>query len=175
MSVFRSSINQRNARSKLLHQVERPDRLVTLFSIYRHSSRTYSSVSRSSRLMLNIMTSSPMVTTISNANPNHPNTIAVVPTPLFTLPLPRSCAIVLAATEAVCCHNTETSTKTEATKISARAICDTGREGKGFTSRSDPLSSVSSCQPGKVARSRKHMKARTIATILRVWLVTGSG
>ena len=125
-----------------------------------------SSVSRSSRLILNIMTSNPIVTMMNRANPNQPNIIAVVPTPDLTLPFPRSCAIVLAATEAVCCHSTDTSTKTEATKMSASAICDTGLEGNGLTSRSDPLSSVSSCQPGKVARRIKQMKARTMATIL---------
>lgn len=125
-----------------------------------------SSVSRSSRLMLNIMTSNPMVTIMNNAKPNQPNIIAVVPTPDLTLPLPRSCAIVLAATDAVCCHSTETRTKTEATKMRARATWDTGLEGKGLTSLSEPLSSVSSCQPGNVARRMKQINARTMATIL---------
>lgn len=127
-----------------------------------------SSVSRSSRLILNIMMSNPMVTIINKAKPNHPNIMAVVPTPDLTLPLPRSWAIVLAATDAVCCHSTETSTKTEATKMRARAICDTGLEGKGLTSLSEPRSSVSSCQPGKVARRMKQIKARMIATMLRL-------
>ena len=88
--------------------------------------------------MLNIMTSNPIVTIINRANPNHPNIIAAVPTPLLTLPLPRSCAIVLAPTEAVCCHKTDTRTKTLATKMRARAICETGLDGKGLTSRSEP-------------------------------------
>ncbi len=74
--------------------------------------------------------------------------------------------MVLAPTEAVCCHSTDTSTKTDATKISASATCDTGREGKGLTSWAEPSSSVSSCQPGKVARRMKQMKARMMATIL---------
>lgn len=126
-----------------------------------------SSVNRSSNCILRIMTSNPMVTIISSANPNHPNIIAEVPTPDLTLPFPRSCAIVLAATDAVCCHSTETRTKTEAIKIRASATCETGREGKGLTSLSEPRSSVSSCQPGKVARRRKVTKARTMATILR--------
>ena len=56
--------------------------------------------------------------------------------------------------------------KTAATKMMARATWDTGREGKGLTSRSEPRSSNSSCQPGKVARMRKQMKARMMATIL---------
>ncbi len=103
---------------------------------------------------------------MNKANPNHPRIMAVDPTPDLTLPLPRSWAIVLAATDAVCCHSTETRTKTEATKMRASATCDTGLEGKGLTSLSEPLSSVSSCQPGKVARRMKQMKARTIATIL---------
>ena len=125
------------------------------------------SVSRSNRLILKIITNNPIVTIINSANPNHPSIIADVPTPLFTLPFPRSCAIVLAATDAVCCHSTETSTKTEATKMSARATWETGREGKGLTSRSEPRSSISSCQPGKVARRRKQTKARTMATMLK--------
>ena len=116
--------------------------------------------------MLSIMTSNPIVTIISNANPNQPKIIAAVPTPDFTLPFPRSCAIVLAATDAVCCHNTDTRTKTLAMKMRASATWETGREGKGLTSRSEPWSSVSSCQPGKVARRRKQTKASTIATIL---------
>ena len=129
----------------------------------------HSSVKSVNNRMLRIITSNPMVTTINKAKPNHPSTIAVVPTPLFTLPLPRSCAIVLAATEAVCCQSTETRTKTEATKMRARETWETGREGKGFTSRiSEPSSVVSSCQPGKVARRRKQKKARTMATMLGI-------
>jgi hypothetical protein len=92
--------------------------------------------------------------------------MAEVPTPLFTLPLPISWAIVLAATEAVCCHNTDTRTNTVETKIKARAACETGREGKGLTSTSEPDSSRSSCQPGNVARRIKQKKARIMATIL---------
>ena len=62
----------------------------------------------------------------------------------------------------------------EAMKIRARATCETGREGKGLTSRSEPRSSVSSCQPGNVARRIKVMKARTMATMLHtLWSVAG--
>lgn len=107
-----------------------------------------------------------MVTMMSSAKPNQPSTMAVVPTPLLTLPLPRSCAMMEAATEAVCCHSTETSTKIEAIKMMARAIWDTGRDGKGLTSRSLPWASSSSCQPGKVAKSRRQMNANTIAIML---------
>lgn len=113
------------------------------------------------------MTNSPIVTMINNANPNHPSTIAVVPTPLKTLPFPRSCAIIEAATEAVCCHSTETRTKIEAMKMIANAIWETGRDGKGLTSRSLPDASSSSCHPGKVARSSRQIKANTMATMLR--------
>lgn len=130
-------------------------------------SHLYSSVNLSSKCMLKIMTSSPIVTRIKRANENHPSTIAAVPTPLLTLPFPKSCAICAAATDAVCCHNTETSTKMEAMKMSASATCDTGREGNGLMSMSDPvLASCSSCHPGKVARRRKVMNARTMATML---------
>lgn len=117
-------------------------------------------------LRLKIIVNSATVTTTSNPNPNHPSTIADVPTPLFTLPLPMSFAIVLAATDAVCCHRTETRTKTAATKTRARATWETGRLGKGFTSCSEPVSSVSSCQPGNVARRMKQRKEKTTAMIL---------
>lgn len=122
--------------------------------------------------MLNIITSSPIVTIISSAKPNQPSTMAVVPTPLTTLPLPRSCAMIEAATEAVCCHNTETRTNIEAMKMIARDIWLTGREGKGLTSTSssEPCddSRFSWCHPGKVASRRRQMKAKTIATMLGI-------
>jgi hypothetical protein len=88
------------------------------------------------------------------------------PTPLFRLPLARFWTIELAATDAVCCHNTDTSTNTEEIPINVKATCETGREGNGLTSRSEPLASISSCQPGNVARRMKQKKARTSATIL---------
>lgn len=116
--------------------------------------------------MLNIMTSKPIVTMISNVNENQPMTMALVPTPDLTDPLPKSWAMTDAATEAVCCHKTETRTKMEAMKMMARAIWETGREGKGLTSRSEPSLSSSSCQPGKVARRMKQIKAKTMAIML---------
>ena len=127
-------------------------------------------------LILKIITKRPIVTMMKSVKPNQPNIIAVDPTPLLTLPFPRSWAIVLAATEAVCCHNTETSTKMEATNMRARATCETGRDGKGRTSASEPRSSTSSCQPGKVARRMKQMNARIMAMILdgkQAWLAIG--
>lgn len=57
--------------------------------------------------------------------------------------------------------------KMEAMKMIARATWETGREGKGLTSRSEPSESSSSCQPGKVARRMKQMKAKMMAMILR--------
>lgn len=116
--------------------------------------------------MLSIMTSRPMVTMMSRVKENQPRTMALVPTPARTAPLPKSSAMVLAATEAVCCHRTETSTKMDAMKMMARAIWETGRLGKGLTSRSEPKEPSSSCQPGKVARRRKQMKAKMMAMIL---------
>jgi hypothetical protein len=59
-----------------------------------------------------------------------------------------------------------TRTKTEATKMVARAAWETGLEGKGLISVSEPEDEVSVCQPGKVARRMKVKKARTMATIL---------
>jgi hypothetical protein len=45
-----------------------------------------------------------------------------VPTPLRTLPLPKSWAMMEAATDAVCCQRTETSTNIEAMNMMASAI-----------------------------------------------------
>jgi hypothetical protein len=73
---------------------------------------------------------------------------------------------MLAATEAVCCHSTETRTKIEAMKMMARETCETGREGKGLTSTSEPSSFSSVCQPGNVARRMKQMNAKIIAMML---------
>lgn len=117
--------------------------------------------------MLRIMTSKPIVTNMRRANPSHPKTMAATPTPLLTLPIAKVCATCDAATDAVCCHRTETSTKMEATKTSAKATCETGRDGKYLTSISEPVfESLDSCQPGKVASMRKATKARMTATIL---------
>lgn len=117
-------------------------------------------------LILSIMTNSPIVTMISKAKPNQPRTMAVVPTPLLTLPFPKSWAMMDAATEAVCCHSTDTRTNIEAMKMIARAIWETGREGKGLTSRSLPCASSSSCHPGKVASKRRQMNAKMMAMML---------
>lgn len=103
---------------------------------------------------------------INSVNENQPSTMALVPTPERTAPFPKSSDIVLAATDAVCCHSTDTSTKMDAMKMIASATCETGREGKGLTSRSEPTLSSSSCQPGKVARRRKQMKAKMMAMML---------
>ena len=130
-----------------------------------------SSVNWSSKEILNIMTNRPRVTTTNRPNPNHPNTMAVVPIPLLILPLPKSWTIVLAATAAVCCHITDTNTKTEAMNIVANATCETGRDGNGLTSRSEPSAETSSCHPGKVARRRKVRKASTIAMMLIIGLL----
>lgn len=112
--------------------------------------------------------SNPIVTMMRSAKLDQPSIMAVVPTPLLTLPLPKSCAMMDAATEAVCCQSTETRTKIEAMKMMARAVWDTARDGNGLTSRSLPCTSSSSCQPGKVARRMRQMKARMMAMILRL-------
>ena len=124
------------------------------------------SINRAIIRKLIIMANNPMVTMMSRAKLNQPRTMAVVPTPLLTLPLPRSWAMVVAATEAVCCQRTDTSTKMELIKMTATAIWETGRDGKGFFSSTSPESSCSSCQPGNVARRRKQKKARMMATML---------
>jgi len=129
----------------------------------------YSSDNRSNKWILKIITNNPIVTIINKLNPNHPSTMAAVPTPLFKLPFPKSCATCAAAIDAVCCHSTLTSTKMLAMNIRAKAIWDTGREGKGLMSMSLPVrASSSSCQPGKVARRRKVTKARMMAMMLLI-------
>lgn len=122
----------------------------------------------SSTCMLNIMTSRPIVTMMSSVKLNQPMTMALVPTPDSTLPFARSWAMMLAATEAVCCQRTDTSTKMEAMKMMAKATWLTGREGNGLTSRSEPSLSSSSCQPGKVASRSRQMKAKMMAMMLVV-------
>ena len=117
--------------------------------------------------MLRIMTSNAMVTMMKSAKLNQPSTIALAPTPLFTDPFPKSDATCAAATDAVCCHSTETRIKIDAMKISATATCDTARDGKGLMSMSLPVAASRSwCQPGKVARRRNVTKAKMMATIL---------
>ena len=112
------------------------------------------------------MTSKPIVTIISSVKLNQPSTMAELPTPAMTLPLPKSWAMTDAATDAVCCHSTETRTKMVAIKMMTRATWLTGREGNGLTSRSEPSESSSSCQPGKVARRSRQMKAKMTAMML---------
>ncbi len=130
----------------------------------------YPNVSLKTRI-LNIMTNRPMVTTIKRAKLNQPSTIAVVPTPLRTLPFPKSWAMMEAATDAVCCQRTETSTNIEAMNMMASAIWETGRDGKGLTSLSLPAASSSSCHPGKVARSKRQMNANMMAMILALSVI----
>lgn len=107
-----------------------------------------------------------MVTMMRRVNENHPMTIALVPTPDLTEPFPKSWAMTDAATEAVCCHRTDTRTKIDAMKMMARETCETGRDGKGLTDRSEPSESSSSCQPGNVASRMKQTKAKMMAMIL---------
>lgn len=147
-----------------------------MFASFKSSNppQSQSSVNLSSKWMLRIMTSKPIVTMISSARLNQPSTIADVPTPLRTLPLPKSEAICEAATEAVCCQSTLTRMKTEAMKIKASAACVTGLEGNGLMSMSLPVrASRSSCHPGKVARRRNVTNARTMATMLHKYVSKG--
>lgn len=109
----------------------------------------------------------PIVTMMSSANANQPMTMALVPTPLLTAPFPKSCAITDAATDAVCCHKTETRIKMDDMKMMARETCDTAREGMARTTLSEPSESSSSYHEGNVARSRTHRKAKMMAIILR--------
>lgn len=108
----------------------------------------------------------PIVTIISSANENQPSTMAAVPTPDLTTPLPKSCAMTDAATEAVCCHRTDTRIKMDETKMMARETCETAREGMARTTRSEPSESSSSYHEGKVARRRTQRKAKMMAIML---------
>ena len=110
------------------------------------------------------MTRRPIVTIISSANPNHPNTIAVTPTPVSTLPFPMVSAIVAAATLAVCCQSTLTSTKIAATNMMASEICETARLGRR---RTLGPSGYSSSYPGNVASSNSTTVAKMIATMIK--------
>lgn len=76
-------------------------------------------------------------------------------------------AVVAAATEAVCCHSMDTRARKEASILAAEAKCATGLDGNGRTSISLPLSSISSCHPGKVESKLAEINAKTIAAILQ--------
>ena len=60
-----------------------------------------------------------------------------------------------------CCQNADMSAITKATNDKPVAAMVIFREGKGFTSRSDPSESTSECQVGNVWRRRKEINART--------------
>ena len=73
------------------------------------------------------------------------------------------------ATDAVCCHSMEMRVNKEARVDMARHVWETEREGNGLTSRSEPPSSISSCQPGKVERRIVTILARKMAAMLEEW------
>ena len=78
------------------------------------------------------------------------------------------CTVVAEATEAVCCQSMETNVSNAARVDMARPTCETGREGKGLTSRVESLLSSSSC-PGKVERRIAVRQARKMAAMLKVF------
>lgn len=53
-------------------------------------------------------------------------------------------------------------------KARAQATCETGLEGKGLTSASEPRSSISSCQPGNVERRSKVKEEEMMEMNLRI-------
>ena len=108
----------------------------------------------------------PMGTMTRSAKPAQPKAIAVVPTPPATLPYAMAWAVVAEATDAVCCQRIETNINNMASVDVAKALRETAREGNGFTSRSDPLSSTSSCHPGNVSIRKRVTSARTMAAML---------
>lgn len=112
-----------------------------------------------------IMTSNPIVTTIEKNTPTQPSAIAAGPTCPLTVPYDRLRIILAAAEVAMCCHNNDTNANSEAKVIIPNASCDTGRDGKGLTSRELP-SATSSCQSGKVARRSIVMNTRGTAVNL---------
>lgn len=62
--------------------------------------------------------------------------------------------MVAVEADTMCCQNIDENAMIDETNMSKSATCETGREGKGLTSLSLPVSSISSCQPGKVASKR---------------------
>ena len=149
-----------------MHEEKSMFRIPSSKVIPMHNSFHSSSVISLTTLYARMKLKRPIVTRTSRPKANQPRTIEDEPTPLRMLPLPKSCATVLAATEAVCCQSTDTRTKTEAMKMRASATCETAREGTGLTSFSEPDSSISSCHPGNVARRTKQKNERITATIL---------
>lgn len=108
--------------------------------------------------MDSIITSRPRAAIISRAKDTHPHTIAPAPTPPFAAPYVKTSAIVDAATPAMCCQKVASNAMSADSPTHARAIWDTGREGKGLTSLALPSEFSSSCQPGKVFRRQHVMK-----------------
>lgn len=109
------------------------------------------------------MSSSPRATIMVRQKLIQPIAIAPAPTSVLTLPTFALSAIAAAPTAPTCCQRLATSNSTLPTNVHARAIWDTGIEGKGLTSLSDPVIwFLSSCQPGKVARRRMQIKTRTM-------------
>lgn len=137
-----------------------------------HATASASLFFASNHEMLIIIISMPIVVINNRANPNQPSTIADAPTPLLTLPFPKSCVMVLAATEAVCCHSTVTSIKTVATKQSARQTWLRARDGTRLNCSIPCVSSA--CQPGKVSKRRRAKNASIRATILQITPVSGN-
>lgn len=114
--------------------------------------RRYKSVRRSSICIDTIMTTVPMETTVERRNAIQTKTMAAVPTEAVTLPYVEVAISEATEAAAVCCHEAATSVNADATQVAAAIAWLTGLEGNGFTSRVEPASSVSSCQPGKVMK-----------------------
>ncbi len=116
--------------------------------------------------MLNIMTSRPMVTMMRRVKLNQPMTIALVPTPDKTLPLARVLGYDAGCYRGRVLPQHRDEDEDAGDEDDGQATCDTGRDGNGLTSRSEPSLSSSSCHPGKVARRRRQMKAKMMAIML---------
>jgi len=68
---------------------------------------------------------------------------------------------------ATCCHRADVSVKSEAIPSINMQTCETGLDGNGLMSMSEPvLASCSSCQPGNVDKSKKAKTERAIPPIL---------
>lgn len=108
----------------------------------------------------------PMTGIITNVTAIHPKAIAALPVWVIVRPYVRCRVTVDAVLAPTCCQNADTQPKAHPSPRAANATIDTGRDGKGFTSRTESSSSSSSCHPGNVARRRKVMNVNMIAMIL---------
>ena len=120
---------------------------------------------------MNIITS-PIAPTSLRAAAVQPNTNENAPTLPSTVPYAVSSADVTRTTLAICCQKTKKTPDRKAKLDKAIADFRTLLAGKGFSSRSEPRSSSSSCQPGKVHREHATMTSSPLVAILSSYRIS---